>query len=308
MEHIPSELVAPYAYLALLPGNNGNMRRRFLEAFDAVFFHIDPSLLAEVGKIVLVFHNALLLIDDIEDGSAHRRGSPAAHTVYGVPLTLNSGNLMYFVALQRASKLPKLATPQAHTAVVDEMLNLHHGQGLDIYWRDNLQRVWREVSEEDYFRMVTNKTGGLFRLSVRLLSLLSGFEHPLLSPLADALGVIYQIRDDYCNLTDRRYAESKGVVCEDLIEGKLSLPVLHCLMHSKDSPLHTLLFEVEPQERRDKPQLVALALNHIRQTKSLEYTRHMLDTYVSRAQEMLREMTSDEKPLADIIAHLGTLD
>ena len=39
-------------------------------------------------------------MDDVEDNSELRRGSPVAHTIYGVPQTINTANYVYFQAIQ----------------------------------------------------------------------------------------------------------------------------------------------------------------------------------------------------------------
>lgn len=44
-------------------------------------------------------------IDDIEDNSSLRRGFPVAHSIYGVPQTLNCANYMYFCALRELQRL-----------------------------------------------------------------------------------------------------------------------------------------------------------------------------------------------------------
>jgi len=54
----------------------------------------------------------------------------------------------------------------------EEMLRLHRGQGYDIYWRDALVCP----TEADYFEMVMDKTGGLFRLAVGLMRVFSSFQ------------------------------------------------------------------------------------------------------------------------------------
>jgi len=54
----------------------------------------------------------------------------------------------------------------------EELINLHRGQGMDLYWRDSLICP----SEADYLEMVGNKTGGLFRLAVRLMQAESGVD------------------------------------------------------------------------------------------------------------------------------------
>jgi Polyprenyl synthetase len=48
-------------------------------------------------------------IDDVEDGSSLRRGFPVAHSIYGVPQTINSANYIYFCALR---ELETLDNPQ----------------------------------------------------------------------------------------------------------------------------------------------------------------------------------------------------
>ena len=58
-----------------------------------------------IDEIISMLHNASLLIDDIEDGSQRRRGEPAAHLVYGVPLTINAAELACFLAMQKALEL-----------------------------------------------------------------------------------------------------------------------------------------------------------------------------------------------------------
>lgn len=47
-------------------------------------------------------------------------------------------------------------------------------------------------------------------------------------PLANLIGVIFQIRDDYMNLQSSQYADNKGF-CEDLTEGKFSFPIVHSI-------------------------------------------------------------------------------
>ena len=72
-----------------------------------------------------------------------------AHSIYGVPSTINSANLVYFLALEATFKLGNYEATQAF---VTEMINLHKGQGLDIYWRDNAECP----TEEQYLDMVND--------------------------------------------------------------------------------------------------------------------------------------------------------
>lgn len=80
--------------------------------------------------------------------------------------TINTANYAYFLAQQ---ELNKLECTTAYEVFTEELLRLHQGQGMDIYWRDSSLCP----TEAEYFEMVANKTGGLFRLAVRLMQLAS---------------------------------------------------------------------------------------------------------------------------------------
>jgi geranylgeranyl pyrophosphate synthase len=49
--------------------------------------------------------NNLFRIDDIEDRTDTRRGSKAAHVVFGEALTINAANYVYFIAMKECQKL-----------------------------------------------------------------------------------------------------------------------------------------------------------------------------------------------------------
>jgi geranylgeranyl diphosphate synthase type 3 len=70
----------------------------------------------------------------MQDHSVLRRGVPAAYTIYGVPSTINAAIYFYFVALNR---LPSLNHPKAMVLCTEHMMEVYHGQGMEIYWRDN---------------------------------------------------------------------------------------------------------------------------------------------------------------------------
>jgi geranylgeranyl pyrophosphate synthase len=57
------------------------------------WLNVPDDTLRHIKGIIRKLHNASLLIDDIEDSSTMRRGQPVAHAIYGVPLTINCGNL-----------------------------------------------------------------------------------------------------------------------------------------------------------------------------------------------------------------------
>lgn len=152
-------LIGPYEYLFAQPGKD--IRTQLIAAFNE-WLEVPAESLEVITKVVGMLHTASLLVDDVEDSSLLRRGLPVAHSIFGTAQTINSANYVYFIALQ---ELQKLKNPKAINIYTEELLNLHRGQGMDLFWRDTLTCP----TEDDYLEMVGNKTGGLFRLAVKLM-------------------------------------------------------------------------------------------------------------------------------------------
>eukprot|EP00659_Diplonema_papillatum_P016106 gene16106-24675_t len=262
-------IMAPYEHIAKMPGKG--IRGKLVDAFN-LWLHIDDDKLSGIKEIVDKLHNSSLIIDDIQDESKLRRSIPAAHTIFGVPLTLNSANYVYFLALQGVSDLvpadrPELTAPLLK-CFTEEMILLHQGQGEDLHFRD--ARVIPSV--ERYLRMVDNKTGGLFRLTVRLMEVFSEVQLDYL-PLLKLFGRYFQILDDYLNLRSDAYHVAKSF-CEDITEGKYSFMVIHSLAQwtqKGDERLHRIL-----HQHAESVDLKKYALSLMEETGSFKHTEDYL--------------------------------
>jgi hypothetical protein len=73
-------------------------------------------------------------IDDIEDKSILRRGIPVAHSIYGVPSTINAA---IYLLLKGLRNLQSLNHPDAIKVCTEQLLEMCYGQGLELCWRDN---------------------------------------------------------------------------------------------------------------------------------------------------------------------------
>lgn len=264
----------PYDYVTSQPGKD--FRALLIESFNS-WLEVPEESIEVINKVVGMLHNASLLVDDVEDNSTLRRGLPVAHMIFGTAQTINSANYIYFAALQ---ELQKLKNPKVVTVYMDELINLHRGQGMDLFWRDTLTCP----TEEDYLEMVGNKTGGLFRLGIKLMqaeskSLVDCVE------LVNLMGLIYQIRDDYMNLSSVEYSNNKGL-CEDLTEGKFSFPVIHSI---RSNPSNLQLINILKQKTTDET-VKRYAVKYMEGTGSFEYTLQVLDVLVQRARKTADEI------------------
>ncbi|OGM42653.1 hypothetical protein ABOM_008444 [Aspergillus bombycis] len=289
----------PVDYLLKCPGKD--IRRKFMQAFNE-WLRIPEDRLDIIAEIVGLLHTASLLyvsvhlgrIDDIQDSSKLRRGIPVAHSVFGVAQTINSANYAYFAAQE---KLRELNRPKAYEVFTEELLRLHRGQGMDLYWRDSLTCP----TEEEYIEMISNKTGGLFRLAIKLMQLESEISSDFLG-LVDLLGIIFQIRDDYQNLQSDLYSKNKGF-CEDLTEGKFSFLIIHSI-HS--NPGNQQLLNILRQ-RSEEESVKKYAVEYIRSTGSFDFCQERLASLLHEAKLMvnvLEENVGFSKGIYDILAFL----
>ncbi|KAK9241442.1 isoprenoid synthase domain-containing protein [Lipomyces kononenkoae] len=279
-------VLGPYTYLESHPGKD--IRRLCVDAFN-FWLRVPEKSLEIIVKAIAMLHTASLLVDDVEDSATLRRGFPVAHSLYGVAQTINSSNYVYFLALQ---ELSKLNNPVVYTIYTDEMLNLHRGQGLDLYWRDALICP----TEDDYIGMVENKTSGLFRLAVKLMQAESDCKTDFV-PLANLIGILYQIRDDYLNLQSDQYSKNKGF-CEDLTEGKFSFPIIHSISHDKSNQQ---ILNILKQHSTDDT-LKEYAVTYMRDvTKSFDYTTKAIAEYEGRIRTELKSLDVRPNPMIEQI-------
>ena len=181
-----------------------------------------------LAPVVELAHTGSLIIDDIEDGADLRRGAPAAHLRHGLDLAINAGNLLYFLPQSciAAVRLDAATELQVYRLYLQAMLRLHYGQGLDILWHRQPDRI---PEPAEYFTMCRCKSGSLAGLATGLGAALAGAPAALADLLRRAgeeFGVCFQIIDDVRNLTTGNPGKRRG---DDLLEGKKSLPViLYC--------------------------------------------------------------------------------
>ncbi|CAN9449237.1 unnamed protein product [Alternaria alternata] len=260
----------PFDYITSLPSKG--VRDTFIDALN-IWLNVPEPIVSRIKSLGNRLHAASLMLDDIEDGSNLRRGQPATHTVFGIAQTINSG---CYEILQAVSEAQELGAAKVKI-VLEELAELHIGQSYDLFWTFHTQCP----SENEYLEMVNKKTGGLFRLLVRLLlasadcELLRVTQGADIEELVSCIGIQYQVRDDYQNLHSPEYSAQKGF-CEDLDEGKMSFPLVHALKNCEDNAeLYELL-----RQRRDigylSDEQKKLVLGQLDRAGSMKYTRDTL--------------------------------
>ncbi|MCX6767294.1 MAG: polyprenyl synthetase family protein [Candidatus Micrarchaeota archaeon] len=249
-----------------------------------------PEDCVDFAVIPEVVHNGTLMVDDIEDDSALRRGRPCTHKVFGVDVAINAGNAMYYLPLlalmKNRRKLGAEKTADAYEIYVQEMINVSYGQAFDIWWHKGK----KEPSEAEYLQMCAYKTGCLARMAAKLGALLAGGSEKQIEAFgsfAEAIGVAFQIQDDILNLVGEEFAKGKGVG-EDIHEGKMTLLVIHALKNA-DKKGAARLREILGMHTGDE-KLIGEAIAVIKGAGSAEYAKKTASGMVSEAWEKLAPM------------------
>ncbi len=159
------------------------------------------------GEAVELIHAGSLIVDDIEDGSLFRRGAPALHRLYGLPIALNIGNWLYFWPAEIFKRLR--LTPGEELLVGQyyyrTLLKAHYGQALDLGVAvDNLQQA---CTADVCLAAMELKTGALIALAVCVGAILAGASRDQLAPTEEfglRFGMALQMFDDIVNASSRR--------------------------------------------------------------------------------------------------------
>jgi geranylgeranyl pyrophosphate synthase len=174
--------------------------------------------------LIELLHVGSLIIDDIEDDSETRRGGPALHRKYGVPVALNTANWMYFLSLTLLFRI-RLEDPVRLALFEDVSLGLlrcHKGQALDLTVR--ITRVPRPQVPAVVARSTRLKTGSLMELAAVIGAHGAGAPPDRIAALAEfgaGYGVGLQMIDDWSGIRDERRKE-KGI--EDIRHGRPTWP------------------------------------------------------------------------------------
>ena len=162
--------------------------------------HAMPGSLAVAIELL---HVGSLIVDDIQDDSRIRRGGPALHRRYGLPLALNTGNWMYFASLSalQQTDVPVEVRGELVEAFAVALMRCHQGQALDLGVA--IGSVAKRDAEAAVLRATRLKTGSLMELATALGARAAGATGPKLAAIRAygmEFGVGLQMLDDWSGL------------------------------------------------------------------------------------------------------------
>ena len=186
----------------------------------------------QLAAALELLHTFTLIHDDIMDEDEKRRGVPAVHALWGTPIAITAGDLLFakvYDSVMRCTSSKHMSNGrvlQVLNVITDAAVSVCKGQALDM-----LLVNMEEVSEEQYLRMIGRKTAALLKASAQSGAIFGGgtaSQIELIGEFAYYCGLAFQIVDDVLGLTADEKVIGKPVG-SDIREGKKTIVIVHAL-------------------------------------------------------------------------------
>ena len=248
---------------------------------------------AAVGLELL--HTASLVHDDVVDESSERRGQASVNATYDNKVAVLVGDYILSSALLRVSmtdnqKIIQLLAELGRTLAAGEILQL-----------SNIQN--QEISEDVYYQIINNKTAALFETCSKIGALSAGATDEEIAAAAkfgQNIGMIFQIRDDIFDYFDSK--EIGKPTGNDMVEGKLTLPVIYALNNSHLESMQTLARKVKAGTVN--PDEIAVLVEFTKEQGGIEYAERRMEEIADDARVFIDKYTKEKAVKEALTAYL----
>ena len=200
---------------------------RASEHFSA--HNINASLAIEL------IHTATLLHDDVVDNSDLRRGSETINFKWTNLISVLMGDYLFAKAFRLMVKTGSIELIEAISRATERV---SVGELRQIEETSNY-----DLSEEQYLRIIADKTASLFAVSSEAVPILAGENGEIRNNFAsfgENFGVAFQIADDLLDYVGDARITGKEPG-NDLINGKVTLPLIYTLRSGDKSKSREIL-------------------------------------------------------------------
>ena len=248
---------------------------------------------AAVGLELL--HTASLVHDDVVDESSERRGQASVNALYDNKVSVLVGDFILSTALLYVSK--------THSEVIVRYLSelgrtLSDGEILQL---TNIQN--EAITETAYYEIIKRKTAALFEACAAIGAESAGASHndvEAARKFGQNLGIIFQIRDDIFDYYDSK--EIGKPTGNDMLEGKLTLPVIYALKSTGNAEMMMLARKVKAREVKQSEinQLVAFT----KENGGIEYADQQMWKFHADCMRFIDERVGDSAIKTALKAYL----
>jgi len=248
---------------------------------------------ATLGAVMELIHTATLVHDDVLDGAQMRRHSPTVNARHDNYNSILLGDWIFSQAFALASNLENLTINKMLAESACKVCEGELHQGLE---RGNL-----ELDEAAYFRIIDGKTAELLAACCKSSAILAESPPALVQHLETfgrKVGLAFQVADDLLDLVgeEGRTGKSLGT---DLIQGKLTLPIIHALRQPSSQRVLALLNDAPADANLARQAMVPL----LQESGSIDYAKDIARRLVAEARAALGHLPNT--PWRQHLAHLA---
>ncbi len=238
----------------------------------------------QLAAIIEFIHTATLLHDDVVDESDMRRGNKTANEVWGNSASVLVGDFLYSRAFQMMVTIENL---QVMNILANATNTISEGEVLQLLNIGNL-----EITEEQYYQVIKNKTAQLFEAGCELSALISDADKETIkkmSAFGEYLGMAFQIADDMLDYAIDNEELDKNIG-DDLAEGKLTLPLIYLLENGNQGDKKVIAEAIKSQSTKH----LKTIQKRINETPALNYTQEKANEFANLAKQQLRDLPQSD--------------
>ena len=224
-------------------------------------------------------HAATLVHDDIIDESELRRGRLAVHARWGNDVTVLLGDYLYIKSMALALTHDTLEIVRV---LCDVTLKMIEGEIFQLTKNGDAA-----ITEDEHFDIIRRKTAFLFGGSAQIGGMLGRVnkeQEQALQQYGFSLGIAFQVVDDLLDFTGDLAALGKPVGA-DLLEGKMTLPLIHLLQQPGHRAGEIVRDIIEKRAATNEQWDEILALLH--EHRSIDYASRRAVEFAERAKKQL---------------------
>lgn len=192
-------------------------------------FKIDEDIYNLAASVELL-HSASLIHDDILDDAKIRRNHPVIHIEKSTKEAVLAGDYLLSLSMDFISKIK-------NNNVFSILANASYKMvESEIY---SLSKRFQKINEEEYFKILENKTSSLFLASIEALYEIKNKQiNPDILNFTKEFSIIFQLKDDINNFLNCDEKKSSN----DFTSGIATLPSILGAKNNKD---YAIISEVE---------------------------------------------------------------
>ena len=277
--------------LAHIRQRGGKRMRPMLILLTAKNFGLVSDVTQNAAIGLELLHTASLVHDDVVDESRERRGQASVNATYDNKVAVLVGDYILSTALLRVSltnnqRIVQLLSELGRTLAAGEILQL-----------SNIQN--QEFSEDVYYQIINSKTAALFEACAKIGAISAGADEggvEVAAKFGHDIGMIFQIRDDIFDYFDSK--EIGKPTGNDMVEGKLTLPVIYALNNSDMESMHTLARKVKAGTVNADE--IAVLVEFTKSQGGIEYAERRMEEIAVEARQFIDTLVN-EKAIKDAL-------